>query len=275
MPYTTFSLFYDQKFAFSWLPNGLVSGGILFNYDVAGDADLSWTQAALNLSYSHQLADEHFVTAGFQLLNGQRAIRPELLTFDEQFNGDIFDASLPTNEFFANTSKGFLSLGTGINWFFRDLDSRTTIKGGGSYFHFNKPAVGFLTGSTVALSALGNLYGIADLEIHDQMDLQIRALAQVQGSYKELLLGGGIKYHLRQESGKELALSGGISYRMSDAIIAQFELYYSNWQFGLSYDINISPFRVATNRNGGPEISLQYIIFKVQPPDTFKACPIF
>lgn len=275
VPYLTFSAAYDQKFYFPWLRNGLFGAGILFNYDVAGDADMSWTQIALNLSYSHQLSEEHFVTAGFQFQNGQRAFKPQLLNFDDQFNGDIFDPSLPSGEVFTNTSTGFLSMGTGINWFFRDLDSRTTIKGGGSYFHFNKPEVGLLQDASVSLAALGNIYGIADLEIHDDMDLQIRALAQVQGAYKELVIGSGIKYHLNQEAGNELALSLGAAYRMSDAIIAQIELYYKNWLFGISYDINTSPFSVATNRNGGPEIALQYILFKVQPPETFKACPIF
>ena len=275
VPYLTFSAAYDQKFAFPWLRNGLIGGGLAFNYDVAGDADLSWTQLSLNLSYSHQLADEHFVTAGFQFQNGQRAYQPQLLTFDDQWNGDIFDAGLQTTESLTNTSKGFLSLGTGINWFFKDLDSRTTIRGGGAYYHLNKPAVGLLANSPVALAALGNIYGIANLEVQDQVDLQIRALAQVQGAYQELVIGAGVKYHLKQDPGNELALSLGAAYRMSDAIIAQMEVHYKNWQFGLSYDINTSPFRVATNRNGGPEISLQYIIFKVQPPESFKACPIF
>ena len=68
---------------------------------------------------------------------------------------------------------------------------------------------------------------------------------------------------------------GGLSYRAGDAMIAHFEVFYLNWHFGLSYDINTSAFSAACNRNGGPELSLRYIITKVRPPDTFKACPIF
>ena len=275
VPYTTVSLSYDQKFTIPGLKNGLVGGGLLFNYDVAGDADLSWTQIGLNLAYSHKMAEEHFLTAGFQIQNGQRAFQPQLLTFDDQFNGDIFDPSQNTTETFTNTSKGFVSFSTGLNWFFKDLDSRTRITGGASYFYLNAPNVSFFEGSAVNLAPLGNLYGIADLEIQDQFDLQIRALAQVQGSYQELVIGAGLKYHLRQEAGNELAIALGAAFRRSDAVIAQVEFFYKNWLLGISYDINTSPFKVATQRNGGPEIALQYLIFKVEPPETFKACPIF
>jgi len=50
---------------------------------------------------------------------------------------------------------------------------------------------------------------------------------------------------------------------------------YQNWQFGLSYDLNTSPFKVASQRRGGPEVSLRYVIFRVKPPEEFKLCPIF
>ena len=84
-----------------------------------------------------------------------------------------------------------------------------------------------------------------------------------------------MKYHLVKDKGKELAFLTGLSYRLSDALITHFELYYKEWVIGLSYDRNTSPFSVATQRNGGPELSVQYIITRVKPPEIFKACPIF
>jgi hypothetical protein len=43
---------------------------------------------------------------------------------------------------------------------------------------------------------------------------------------------------------------------------------------GLTWDVNLSGFSAATNYNGGPEITVRYIIHKVYPFGAFKACPL-
>jgi hypothetical protein len=43
---------------------------------------------------------------------------------------------------------------------------------------------------------------------------------------------------------------------------------------GFSWDVNVSGFSAATNRNGGPEFTVRYIIHKVYPLKAFKACPL-
>ncbi|HRF37497.1 MAG TPA: hypothetical protein PK198_01815, partial [Saprospiraceae bacterium] len=58
------------------------------------------------------------------------------------------------------------------------------------------------------------------------------------------------------------------------ALIPGIELTYDRWMAGFTYDINISPFNVATNRRGGPEFSLRYIIAKVPALGAFKVCPL-
>ena len=90
--------------------------------------------------------------------------------------------------------------------------------------------------------------------------------------------GASVEYKVNATRGKELSVRLGTNYRYadeSDAVIPTFGINYLSWQFGLSYDINISQFKTATNGNGGPEIALIYTITKVKPPKTFKACPIF
>jgi hypothetical protein len=66
-----------------------------------------------------------------------------------------------------------------------------------------------------------------------------------------------------------------MQYRWGDALIPVLRLQYGSWEAGLSYDVNISEFSAATNRRGGPEVFVQYVIKRPAPPPVFKACPIF
>lgn len=275
VPYTTFSGAYDQKFYFPWLGNGIVAAGLVFNYDQAGDAKLSWSQLGLNASYIHQISEEQFLSAGFQIMGGQRAFDPKQLRFDDQYNGDIFDESIPSAEAFLKTSVAYFDLGAGINWYFQDEDSRTRIHIGLGFYHLNRPGISFLGDKELQLPLNGRTYAMAAIELQQKLDLVVNGLWHYQGPYQEAIFGPAVRYHLNQDRGKELALQAGVSYRLSDALVSHFEVFYQNWHLGISYDINTSAFYAATNRNGGPELSLRYIITKVKPPDTFKACPIF
>lgn len=275
VPYTTFSGAYDQKLYLPWLGSGFFGGGLVFNYDKAGDAKLSWAQLGVNAAYTQQITDEQFLSAGFQLLGGQRAFDPQQLRFDDQYNGDIFDESIPTAEAFMKTAVAYIDFGAGINWYFQEEGSRTRIYVGLGFYHLNRPNISFLGDQGVQLPMNGRTYAMATVQLQERLDLVLNGLWNYQGAYQEGVFGGAVRYHLSQERGQELALQLGISYRMSDAMISHFEVFYQNWHLGISYDINTSPFYAATNRNGGPELSLRYIITKVKPPDTFKACPIF
>jgi len=50
----------------------------------------------------------------------------------------------------------------------------------------------------------------------------------------------------------------GCSYRVRDAVIAQVGLKHSNAAFRFSYDINVSPLRNYTRKNGAFEFSILY-----------------
>lgn len=273
VPYLTVSGSYDQKVYHKLLPNGLLGWGIVFNYDRAGDANLSWTQLGGNLAYTHRILEEHYFSVGFQFLAGQRAFDPDKLQFGDQFNGDILDLGQPSAEAFNNTSVGYGEISAGFNWLYQSKEKRHAIRAGIGFSHLNQANVAFFQQESLALPLTYNAYLLSNFEMNEILDIGLIGLWRKQLTYQEFLLGLLGTYYLKTE--KDLALWAGLSYRFSDAAIFQTGIQYQNWRIGLSYDINISDFRVATNRRGGPEISLQYIITAVKPPDTFKACPIF
>ncbi len=275
VPYLTFSGYYDRKIYVPGLTNGLLGGGILFNYDKAGDGNLSWAQIGLAASYTQQIAETHYLTGGAMLQLGQRAFDPTKLNFDDQYNGDIFDPTLASAESFPKTSVAYTDLSAGINWLMISRDNRNEIVAGIAFYHLTQPAVGFFDDRSATLPMRSAVYTHGVVQVAEKLDVVVHGAWQLLSPQREILAGAGARYHLLVTPLQIIALQAGLSYRLSDALIPHIELHYNDWMVGLSYDINTSPFQVATARRGGPEISLRYIITKVKPPDAFKSCPVF
>lgn len=275
VPYLTFSAGFDQRIPFGVWEGGMLGAGLLFNHDQAGDASLSWSQIGLNVAAIQQLSAQLVLSAGAQFQVGQRAFQPQKLFFDEQYNGDTFDPDLPNFESFLQTAAAYSDISAGLNLLFQSDVNRTRISTGLTIKHLNRPEINFYNLPGVGLSTLSSVYLVSAIQVHEKFDLTLAAAGQLQGPYREIITGTGIRYHLVETPGRQVAIGGGASMRLGDALIAQGEIHFQQWRVGLSYDINISSLKVASARRGGPEISLQYIIQKAQPPDTFKVCPIF
>ena len=57
------------------------------------------------------------------------------------------------------------------------------------------------------------------------------------------------------------SISFGTYYRYADAIITYFNIdYKKQLSIGISYDINVSKLKIASNLRGGAEVTLIYII---------------
>jgi hypothetical protein len=95
--------------------------------------------------------------------------------------------------------------------------------------------------------------------------------AQQMTKSRETLFGGGVRRVLSPDAAVQFTLAS----RFGDALIPTFQVEWLNWTAGLSYDVNISDFDVATNGRGGFEIAVVYRTLPVPPVKAFKSCPIF
>ncbi len=276
VPYETFSGAFDAKYAAPFLGRKASLGyGLLFNHDAQGDGNLSLNEIGGNIAYIRQLGDPVFLSLGVQLRAGQRSVQPEKLTFEEQHNGEIFDPSRAVTEAFTNTGATLASVSSGVNLHAQSERSRTKLDFGLGMFHLNRPSGQFLEQSEFQLPVKWQGYVMVSLEVHPNWDIRGNALVASQSSYREMVAGVAARYHLNLEKGKELAVQAGVSVRLGDAVIPAIELQVRNWEAGISYDINTSPFEIATRQRGGPELFVQYVIWKVHAPKEFKACPVF
>ena len=154
---------------------------------------------------------------------------------------------------------------------------RTKIDLGAAGFHLTRPDQSFSSLDESKLPIRMAIYVLPTIQVKKNGDIVGHASYQLQGEYKEALAGVGYRYFLSTKRSKEMAVQLGFSYRFNpngDALTPAAEFHYQTLVVGFSWDVNVSDFSVATNRNGGPELSVRYIIKKVYPLRAFKACPL-
>lgn len=274
VPYTTFSAFADGRLDMLRLGPGQLGAGLLALADEAGDGRMRQMEISIAASYLLPLGKNFVLSAAVQASGSNRRFEPGLLTFDEQFDGDVFQAGSPTGETLLENNVFLPSVSAGLALLVQAPATRSGLEFGFGAFHLNRPGSSYYPAAT-RLPMRFNPHLSARLQVHPRIDVQVRALAQFQDAYRAVLAGAGLTYHLQTARDREFAVEAGLGYRLSDALVPQIGLRFRQWRAGYSFDINTSDFQRATNRRGGPEVYLQYRFTSPQPPPVFKACPIF
>lgn len=269
VPYQTFSGTVDWKTIKR--DANLLSVGFQLQHDRAGDAALTWTQVGALAGVAHALGENQALSAGVGFAFVQRSFDISKLTFKKQWSGDLFDAALPTGENFDKNSGITPTLSAGLNWRYESTESRNRLDAGVGMFHLNQPKINFRDDADQRLPVRMTLMLNGALQIGELTDLVAFGLGQQMSKARETVVGGG----LRRIISDDVAIQFSLATRLGDAIIPAFQVEWLNWTAGLSYDLNISDFDVATNGRGGFEIGVVYRTLPVPPVKVFKACPIF
>lgn len=276
VPYKTYSLSADTRLKMK-LKNGTPALGLLVNTDKAGDSKFSTTQVCVSAAYIKKLGTDsiHSLSIGIQPGITTKSFNINALTFDNQFDGDNYNAALGSGENFSKTRITYLDLGGGLTYLWRKTN-RTKASIGLSAFHLNMPKQSFFNDKDIRLDIKSTINGIAQFPVAEQFDVLPTFMYQQQGKFKETLLGVFGKYYLQPVGGMTTAISLGGFYRLKDAIICSIGMEYRSFNVGLSYDVNMSKLTEATNNKGGFEISVIYI-FKKEVIFVAKkrVCPIY
>jgi type IX secretion system PorP/SprF family membrane protein len=275
-PFQTVAASVDGRFKEKRGGNGVLSWGVNFFNDQAGDVRMTTTNANLNLGY-HLFLDRNS-TIGLALQGGfgQRGINLSNGTWSNQYVGGDFNTSLPSGENFDQTSFSHLDAGAGIVYHYKKNErymrgnDQFTLTAGFSAFHVNRPSIGFLVGGQddLAMRFAGFVY--ADYGIRNSnFSLAPAIYYNRQGPHQEILAGSYLRVLLNEGSKvtgfiQQLATSYGVFYRFGDALTAKFMLEYSSYSFGMAYDFNLSSLTPASNGRGGMEIFLRFVL-----PDPF------
>lgn len=266
-PYSTFGLSADANSVFN-TPLGV---GLSVYNDKAGDSDFSTLQVGLGGTYTIRLSDStQSISFGVQPVFTQRSINYNNLKFDNQYNGNFYDANIGNGETFSNSGGTYFNLHGGVTWNY-EIAQRKEVGAGFAMHNIVKPQQTFFN-ADIPLHQRITLHANALFAVSDKVDVLPNILFQKQHNYKEIIFGGQGKYHLN--NGNYKAIYGGIWYRNSDATYFNVGLDYADFHFGISYDLNLSSLSVASNNRGGFEFSVIYIISRYKPEiKRYKACP--
>lgn len=225
--------------------------------DQTGTANLSTLSFSIPINYTIALDRQNSLSVGLSPGFIQQATDRNSQTWENQWNGSIFDPSIGV-ENSLNGSYATMDLGTGI-YFQHQLSSRSTFYAGYALNHLIKPKMAWsFSGDKMYMQMV--LHGGADLATRNRdFRIQPNLLFFREGNTNSLTAGVNFENTIKEGSkitgiNKSNCVNYGVYYRHKDAVVATFGMKISQFRFGLSFDANTSKLNSATGGIGGIEL---------------------
>lgn len=234
--------------------------GVQFTNDAAGDSKLGKTQVLPVLSFHKLINPDYnlYITAAFGGGYVSQRFDPTNLRFGDQFVNGAYSATNPTSATFSNTSTNYFDLSSGVSVSGEAGNYKYYL--GGAYFHFNDPKVAFSALNDVRLNRKIVFNGGISFRTSDNGDrFVLYSDYFTQGGNSQFQGGALFKKMIYEEDGDEnQAIAFGCFYRWNDALVPVVKYQYEKWTIGVTYDVNVSKLRTASQFRGGFEITLTY-----------------
>ncbi len=230
--------------------DGLSLGLILYS-DRAGTLHYGTTAGNVILSYYKALdnRNNNFISVAGEVGMGQAGFNPADVEFED-----------PT-ESLENTSANYISLGTGIAWFYQPNDI-LNFKIGLAAHNLNRPDISYLTGDDTHIERKYSSYARAELRLWPSVALLPLVAAMFQRNNREIVFGCDAKWYLSESSFQQISIGAGLNYRWRDAAMVELTAEYNSFLFALSYDANLSKLTPASKSFGAFEIGIIYRLIK-------------
>ena len=236
-----------------------VSVGLNIIDQKAGSADYNYFAAYGTFGYGVAVSSDGTKKLHFGLQAGfiDRSFNSGDLQFGDQYNPLIgYDPNITSGENFLATSSIIFDSGLGV--YYDETNSGNSVKpfGGVSIYHINGADDPFAEpGTDTKLPIRFNVHGGAKITVSETLDVtpSIIYIRQQQNQIRAI----DVYADFKPNDGNSFIL--GALYRYDDAIVPEVGFHMKSAMIGLSYDINTSALRTATNGNGGLELSLNYI----------------
>jgi type IX secretion system PorP/SprF family membrane protein len=267
-PYSTANGSFDMRLGKN-RESGFHGIGINIDQDKTGFSPLKTFQANLAYAYHLKLDDRSTLGAGLTAGLIQRSISTSSIQWMNQYDGTAYNSALPSGEPSISNSRMSPDVGVGLHYGFNKSEKYMTgndhrvFHAGISVTHLNRPVYSFYnTGEKLFMKTTA--YMNAELGLaNSDWSIVPGVVFWQQGPAQEILAGSMFQLQLKTDSKytgyvQGSSISFGAYYRNKDAAVAT--LLYKSAQFsaGLSYDINLSGLKGASNGRGGFEVSLRY-----------------
>jgi type IX secretion system PorP/SprF family membrane protein len=249
--YMSSALAYDMPYEQKW-----GAGAYILN----DNSSRTYNSFSFALSGSHDITipnqDKHHLCVGLQVGIILKTLKQSRYTFDEQYSQGGFDSQLPSGENFEKDKRFLPEINFGFAYYNTDESKKYRPYGGIAISHITNPKSNFLAeGETSRLPLKYLLYGGSKLVINDKFQLDPNLMVMKQKNAWELNIGTKAYYFME---GADFVMIGGLNYRLKDAVIGQFGIFYKNFIYRISYDMNVSKLRIYSNYKGGLEFSVTF-----------------
>jgi len=235
VPFSTFSTSFENRNIFN-----NINIGLEFFNDKSGDSKLTHNQLNLALSKNYKILKVNTFSVGAVVGVGQKTIDYTNLIFEEE-------------EAFLSDNFLFPDIGIGIDYKTNPYEI-LSFNIGISMYHINQANISFNDDENATLPIKNNIDVGVSYKYSETIQLNSEVIISNQSVQKEILVGVRPEIKLN-----EITLFPLAFYRINDATILGFGLQKDNIQANISYDINTSDLKQASNNKGGFEFSLVYI----------------
>jgi type IX secretion system PorP/SprF family membrane protein len=240
--------------------NDFVSIGLLAYYDKAGSIDLQTVGAYPAVTYNKSLHDasNSFLSVGFTGGYLQRSYDPTKATFNNQYQNGAFSQYNPTGEQLSNPKINMWDAGAGVSFSSTAGEDKSVnyFVGVGGY-HFTQPKSSIDNNDLIKLDMKWTGSAGASIKLNGPFSVFAQGNYSKQGTYSEIIVGGTVGWNVMQDEKEKLfSINAGGFFRVGDALIPTFRFEYKDFTVGVSYDVNVSSLKAASNLRGGLEITL-------------------
>jgi type IX secretion system PorP/SprF family membrane protein len=271
-PYKTMGIWGDTKLFANRFENGWMGIGGSIMKDVAGSGSLSATSATISLAYHQMLGYKSLLSAGFSTGIVAKRIDISKLIFDQQWNGQFFESTIPSNEPFAFSQAGYFDLAMGLNYALFASEN-AYFNAGISVMHLNRPKESFYAASVTdsKIDMRFTFFANASIKVQDMWIVNPNIYVSTMGSAKEIVLGMNANRDLSGDGAQQLIV--GLYYRNMDAVIPVVGYQINDLKITVNYDATISSLKSLNGSRGAYELSIvKHGIFKSSLGKSVK-CP--
>ena len=239
--------------------------GVQLLFDKAGTVGLTTTHLLPALNYHKSLSSKKVMYLSLGFMGGmiRKNIDMAKMTTNNQYNGGGFDPSFPTGETFIvpNYTTWDASVGMSFNTSFGENNINSLFVGA-AYHHLNRPDNSFYRDPNIELNAKYVFSAGVKLNVDEYTYFTLQADHSSQGSFNETIGGALYSYKLGGDpENPAYIVHAGAFLRWKDALIPVIKIDMNQISMAISYDVNVSQLKTASQGRGGFELSLAYVGF--------------
>lgn len=263
VPYRTFGLGAEYKRSMGEHSDDFITIGLQATNDVAGDSRLSRSQVFPAMNYHKSLGGEKggYLSAGIMGGPVFQRFDPSKLSFDDQFVNGAYSSTNPTHQVFSNVSMMYWDASAGLS-FSSIIGEQTRYYVGVGLFHITQPKVAFQKQYDVILNRKWMVNAGLSVPVSEENKLIIYGDYFMQGGSRQGQGGLMFSHDFSQFLDEKAGISAGIFYRFKDALVPVIKLDYYHVGMGITYDLNTSKLKAASQYRGGFELTLSYKAYR-------------